>query len=87
MGKRLHVGNLEYSVTDADLTRLFSQHGAVDSAEVVQNKARGRSMGFGFVEMATEEGARAAIAALHGRPVGDRRVTVEAAKPKKDGPA
>ena len=84
MGKRLYVGNLDYSVTSADLEQLLSQHGTVQSADVVQDKMTGRSKGFGFVEMATDEEAQAAIAALNGKDFGGRALTVNEAKPRPE---
>ncbi len=85
MGKKVYVGNLGYDVTDADLEQLFSQHGAVASVSVITDKATGRSKGFGFVEMATDEEAQAAIAALNGREHGGRQLTVNEAKPRPEG--
>jgi RNA recognition motif-containing protein len=67
MGKKLYVGNLSYELTDADLERLFAAHGTVESAQVIMDRDTGRSKGFGFVEMKTEQEAQAAIAALKGQ--------------------
>ncbi len=61
MGKKLYVGNLTYGVSDSALEQLFSQFGTVQSAQVIQDRATGRSKGFGFVEMDTEAQAQAAI--------------------------
>ena len=72
MGKRLYVGNLPYSTTSSDLEALFKAHGAVVSAEVVADRDTGRSKGFGFVEMGTDDEAKAAIAALDGQDNGGR---------------
>lgn len=85
MGKKLYVGNLGYDVNDADLTQLFGQHGTVGSATVIMDKATGRSKGFGFVEMSTDEEAQAAIAALNGRDHSGRALTVNEAKPRPEG--
>ncbi len=82
MGKKLYVGNLGFDVTDADLSQLFAQHGTVGSATVIMDKMSGRSKGFGFVEMSTDEEAQAAIAALNGRDHGGRPLTVNEAKPR-----
>ena len=82
MGSKLHVGNLSYATTSADLQQLFAAHGAVQSAEVVGDRATGNSMGFGFVRMGSEEEARAAIAALHGGQHDGRVLTVAQAKPR-----
>jgi RNA recognition motif-containing protein len=84
MGKRLYVGNLSYGVDSSGLEQLFSQHGSVQSAEVVADRMTGRSKGFGFVEMGTEEEAQAAIAALHGQEYDGRALTVNEAKPREE---
>ena len=85
MGKKLYVGNLGYDVNDRDLTELFGQHGTVDSATVIMDKATQRSKGFGFVEMSSDEEAQAAIAALNGRDYSGRALTVNEAKPRPEG--
>jgi RNA recognition motif-containing protein len=85
MGKKLYVGNLGYDVSDADLSQLFAPHGTVGSATVIMDKATGRSKGFGFVEMSTDEEAQAAIAALNGRDHSGRPLTVNEAKPRPEG--
>lgn len=84
MGKKLYVGNLSYDVNDADLNQLLSQHGTVTSASVIMDRATGRSKGFGFVEMADEQEAQAAINALNGREYSGRPLTVNEAKPRAD---
>lgn len=84
MGTKLYVGNLTYSTTNDMLEQLFGQHGSVRSAQVVMDRDTGRSKGFGFVEMADEEGAKAAIAALNGSDVGGRQLTVNEARPRED---
>src|SRR5437764_15388895 len=84
MGKRLYVGNLSYSVDSSQLQDMFSQHGTVVSAEVISDRMTGRSKGFGFVEMGSEEEAQAAITALHGQENGGRNLTVNEAKPKEE---
>jgi RNA recognition motif-containing protein len=85
MGKRLYVGNLGYEVSSSDLQQLFSQHGTVESAEVINDRATGRSKGFGFVEMGSDQEAQAAIAALNGKEVEGRALTVNEARPKTEG--
>ncbi len=85
MGKKLYVGNLGYGVTDSDLSTMFAAHGTVESAQIVMDRDTGRSKGFGFVEMKTEQEAQAAIAALNGRDVGGRALTVNEARPKTEG--
>jgi RNA recognition motif-containing protein len=85
MGKKLYVGNLEYAVTDADLTKLFEPFGKVVSAQVIMDRDTGRSKGFGFVEMGTDQEAQAAITGLNGQASGGRSLTVNEARPKTDG--
>jgi len=84
VGKRLYVGNLAYSVTDDSLQRAFSAHGSVTSASVMMDRDSGRSKGFGFVEMATDEQAQSAIRAMNGTSIDGRSVTVNEAKPRED---
>ncbi|GMU37676.1 MAG: RNA-binding protein [Phycisphaerae bacterium] len=84
MGKKLYVGNLGYSVTDADLMSLFSAHGTVESAQVINDRDTGRSKGFGFVEMSSASEAQAAIEALNGKQHEGRALTVNEAKPKEN---
>jgi RNA recognition motif-containing protein len=85
MGKKLYVGNLGYEVTDSDLLKMFEPHGTVQSAQVIMDRDTGRSKGFGFVEMKTDQEARAAIAALNGQDAGGRSLTVNEAKPRTEG--
>jgi len=85
MGKKLYVGNLGYSVSDADLSQLFSQHGTVESANVIMDKMTGRSKGFGFVEMGSDAEAQAAVAALNGSDYDGRALKVDEAKPRAEG--
>jgi cold-inducible RNA-binding protein len=82
MGKKLYVGNLSYDVTSSDLEALLANHGTVVSAEVISDRMTGRSKGFGFVEMQSEEEAEAAIAALNGQSHSGRTLTVNEAKPR-----
>jgi len=84
VGKKLYVGNLAYGVSDSTLEQLFSQYGTVQSAQVIQDRATGRSKGFGFVEMDTEAQAQAAIEGLHDQEHDGRRLTVNEAKPRED---
>src|SRR5262245_57052721 len=86
MGKKLYVGNLSYSVDSSELEQLFGAHGTVQSAEVISDRMTGRSKGFGFVEMSTDEEAQAAIAALNGQDNNGRVLTVNEAKPREDRP-
>jgi RNA recognition motif-containing protein len=86
MGNKLYVGNLSYSVTASQLEQLFAAHGTVTSAEVISDRDTGRSKGFGFVEMGSEQEAQAAIAALHGKDMEGRALTVNEAKPRPERP-
>ena len=81
MGKKLYVGNLPFSATDQTLNDLFSQCGTVDSANLIMDRESGRSKGFGFVEMSTDEEAQAAINKFHGAELQGRPMTVNEAKP------
>ncbi len=85
MGKKLYVGNLSYGTSDSDLQRLFGEHGTVVSAQVIMDRDTGRSKGFGFVEMGSDQEAQAAIAALSGKEVDGRSLTVNEARPKEGG--
>jgi RNA recognition motif-containing protein len=85
MGKRLYVGNLSFGTTDAALHQMFEAHGNVTSAQVIVDRDTGRSKGFGFVEMGSDQEAQAAIAALNGQDVDGRALTVNEARPKTEG--
>jgi len=87
MGKRIYVGNLPWSTTNADLEAMFAAHGAVRAAEVIQDRETGRSRGFGFVEMEDEQGMNAAINALNGADIGGRPLTVNEAREKTPRPS
>src|SRR5688572_30673731 len=84
MGKKLYVGNLAYGISDSDLEQLFGAYGTVQSAQVIMDRDTGRSKGFGFVEMGSDAEAQAAIAALSGKQVGGRSLTVNEARPRED---
>ena len=84
MGRKLYVGNLTYGVTNSDLEKLFEPFGTVESAQVIMDRDTGRSKGFGFVEMGSDQEAQAAIAALSGKEVDGRQLTVNEAKPRED---
>ncbi|HVP13755.1 MAG TPA: RNA-binding protein [Phycisphaerae bacterium] len=84
MGKKLYVGNLSYTVTSDDLQQLFTPHGTVQSAEIIEDRDAGRSKGFGFVEMSSDEEANAAITALNGQMHGERALTVNEARPREN---
>jgi RNA recognition motif-containing protein len=83
VGKKLYVGNLTYRVSSSDLEQLFSQFGSVESAEVISDRDTGRSKGFGFVEMSSDNEARAAIEALNDQEHDGRRLTVNEARPRE----
>ena len=83
MGSKLYVGGLPYAATESQLTTLFAAHGTVESARVITDKFTGQSRGFGFVEMATQEEAKAAITALNGSQMDGRPLTVNEAKPQE----
>ena len=83
MGKKVYVGNLKYSVPSSDLEQMLAAHGTVTSAEVISDRMTGQSKGFGFVEMASDEEAQAAIDALNGQDLDGRSLTVNEAKPRQ----
>jgi RNA recognition motif-containing protein len=85
MGKKLYVGNLSYDMSESELTDLFSQHGTVASVQIIMDRDTGRSKGFAFVEMGTDQEAQAAIAALNGQMSGGRPLNVNEARPKPAG--
>jgi len=84
MGSKIYVGNLSYNVTSADLNTMFTPHGQVQSAEVIQDRESGRSKGFGFVQMGTDEEAQKAITALAEQEHDGRKLTVNEAKPREE---
>ncbi len=84
MGQKLYVGNLSYGMTDSELNDLFSQHGTVRSAQVVMDRDTGRSRGFGFVEMGSDDEAQAAISAVNGQQIDGRSLTVNEARPREE---
>lgn len=83
MGKNIYVGNLPYDTTGDDLMQLFETYGVVSNGQVIMDKFSGRSRGFGFVEMANDDEAQAAIEALNGSPYGNRPLTVNEARPRE----
>ena len=86
MEAKLYVGNLPFSTGDADLQDLFAKAGTVKSAQVIKDRASGRSKGFGFVEMSSEEEAQNAITMYHGKDFSGRPLTVNIARPREDRP-
>jgi RNA recognition motif-containing protein len=87
MGNKLYVGNLSYNVTASQLEELFGQHGTIQSAEVISDRDTGRSKGFGFVELGSDQEAQAAITALNGTQMDGRALTVNEAKPRESRPS
>jgi RNA recognition motif-containing protein len=84
MGSKLYVGNLVYGINDSRLRELFSAYGEVRSAQVVMDRDTGRSKGFGFVEMGSDQEAQNAIGAMNGKDVDGRALTVNEARPRED---
>jgi cold-inducible RNA-binding protein len=87
MAKKLYVGGLSYSTTEAGLTEAFAKAGEVISASIIIDRMSGKSKGFGFVEMATDEAAQAAINMWNGVELDGRTLTVNEARPKEERPA
>ena len=85
MSTKLYVGNLSFDATETDLRDLLAAHGPVNEINVVMDRDNGRARGFAFATMNTEEGAKAAIAALNGNEVGGRALNVNEARPKTAG--
>ncbi len=83
MSVKLHVGNISFNTTKQDLSDLFGSVGSVSSCEIIEDRATGRSRGFGFVEMASQAESENAIAQLNGRELDGREITVAPAKPKQ----
>ena len=86
MAKKLYIGGLPYSTTDDQLRDAFSEAGTVDSATIIMDKMSGRSKGFGFVEMSSEEEAQKAIDLWNGKDFGGRSLTVNEARPMEERP-
>jgi RNA recognition motif-containing protein len=84
VAKKLYVGNLTYETTDSDLQNLFGPFGTVQSAQIIMDRDTGRSKGFGFVEMNSNEEAQAAINGLHNKDNNGRILIVNEAKPRED---
>ena len=85
MGKKLYVGKLAYSDTSESLEQMFLEFGTVTSAQVIQDRETGRSKGFGFVEMQTDDAAQRAISGMHEKQLDGRSLTVNEAKPRESG--
>lgn len=86
MEAKLYVGNLPFNTSDADLQDLFARAGVVKSAQVIKDRASGRSKGFGFVEMGSSEEAESAISMYHGKDFNGRALTVNIARPREERP-
>lgn len=86
MSSKLYVGNLSFETKEEDLTALFQQAGTVESVRIITDRYSGRSRGFGFVEMSTEEEAQKAIEMWNGKELDGRTLMVNEAKPKEDRP-
>ena len=84
MAKNLFVGSLPWSVNDEQLAQIFAEAGTVESARVITERDSGRSKGFGFVEMADEDGAKKAIETLNGKEIDGRAITVNEARPREE---
>lgn len=84
MAKKLYVGSLPYETTDDQLKELFGQAGKVESANVITDKFSGRSKGFGFVEMSSDEEAEKAVKTLNGHQMGERTIVVNEARPMRE---
>src|SRR3984957_15770476 len=84
MGKKLYVGNLSYDVSNEALEEMFAAYGSVQSAQIVMDRDTGRSKGFGFVEMSSDQEAQAAISGLNGKDLNGRSLTVNEARPRED---
>ncbi|MFH2002437.1 MAG: RNA-binding protein [Planctomycetota bacterium] len=84
MGKKLYVGNLNYDVNNASLEQMFSPHGTVESAAVINDRETGRSKGFAFVEMSSDAEAQAAIKAMDGQECGGQNLKINEAKPRNN---
>jgi cold-inducible RNA-binding protein len=84
VAKKLYVGKLSYNTTDSDLRTMFEEFGSVESVQVIMDRDTGRSKGFAFVEMSSDQEAQAAISALNGKEVDGRTITVNEARPRED---
>ena len=85
MGKKVYVGNMSFETSQSDLESMFGAHGTVESAQIISDRATGRSKGFGFIEMSSDAEAQAAIGALDGKDCNGRALKVNEAKPKAEG--
>jgi len=86
LGKKLFVGGLPFATTNEELEKVFAAAGTVESANVITDRMTGRSRGFGFVEMSSDEEAAKAIESLNGSKMDDRSIVVSEAKPREERP-
>ncbi len=86
MGRKLYIGNLSYTTTDESLAEAFKQFGNVESAKIIMDRESGRSKGFGFVEMSTDDEAQKAVSQMDGQSVDGRNLKVSEARPQEGGP-
>jgi RNA recognition motif-containing protein len=86
VSKKLYVGNLSFDVTEKRLQELFAPYGSVQTAQLIMDRDTGRSKGFGFVEMGTDQEATAAISGMNGQMIEGRSMTVNEARPRTDRP-
>jgi cold-inducible RNA-binding protein len=84
MTNNLYVGNLSYNTTEDALRTLFAEYGEIESVNLISDRYTGRSRGFAFVEMSTEQAAQQAMSGLNGKQVDEREIKVDKAKPKRD---
>jgi cold-inducible RNA-binding protein len=84
MTNNLYVGNLSYNTTEDALRTLFAEYGEIESVNLISDRYTGRSRGFAFVEMSTEQAAQQAMSGLDGKQVDEREIKVDKAKPKRD---
>ena len=84
MSKKLFVGNIEWGVSEEDLKKLFSEHGAVEEAVIIKDKFSGRSKGFGFITFTNDEEADNAVSKLNEYELNDRKLSVNEARPPRD---
>jgi len=84
MSMKLYVGNLSFNTSTQDLEEMFGAHGTVESTNIIEDRETGRSRGFGFIEMSSNEEGQAAIATLNGKEIDGRALTVNEAKPREN---
>ena len=86
MTNNLYVGNLNYETSESTLVTLFAEYGQIESVNLISDRYTGRSRGFAFVEMSTEQAAREAMSGMNGKQVDGREIKVDQAKPKREKP-